>query len=162
MTEIYSNLLGNRMIKEATGEGILNAQIEAVQPLAHSIERNGAKASCVIAFGSRATGSAKPESDLDTFFLIDFEVGNPYSLSDETLLRTKYQGQATTVKSGPAGDIHLFLYNQRGFEERLTAFPNLESSKLFMGLVHGVVVYGEEPLIEGKPLREYIKERLEN
>jgi hypothetical protein len=150
------------MTQETNGEGIHPNQIEAVQALAHSIERNGAKASCVIAFGSRAFGSAKPESDLDTFFLIDFMAGNPYSLSDETLLQTKHRGQATTEKSGPAGDIHLFLYNQLGFEERLINYPNMASSKLFTGLANGVVIYGEEPSIEGRPLREYIQARIKN
>lgn len=149
------------MTEAERSEGIKSIHQEATQTLIGSIERNGANTTCVIVFGSRAAGLAGPESDLDLFFLIDFESGDPDLLSDEVLVRTKSDGQATTIMSGEAGDVHLFLYNLDGLEKQLINYPNMGRSELFTGIATGKVIYGNEPQIEGKPLRTYINSRLE-
>lgn len=143
------------------GEGILPAQLEAVQSLIKSIEHNGAETICVIAFGSRAKQLANPESDLDVFFLVDFNNGNSDLLSDAALKQAKYTGQATVEKAGQAGTLQMFVYSQDGFTDRLKGYPDINKSALFKGLAtDGLVLAGEEPIIDGVPFINYLQSRL--
>lgn len=140
-------------------EGITPELHAAVEQTVNSLERMNIAVKCVLAFGSRAQNLARQESDLDLFYLLDFSQAT--AVDDVALIKAKDDGQAVTEMNGPAGDLHMYIYNWRGFTERIREME-INSSPLFTGFVKGSVLqYGEEPKIDGVPLLEYLKARID-
>ena len=144
---------------ERGSEGITPEHLVCVNRLIDFIDTKGVKTECVIVYGSRAREQAKENSDLDVIFFIDYS--DISFIDDSILTEVEQRGGKSIEISIPDGAFHiLFLDSRQAIKYLKLMSPLLRFNKFIKDIaLDARVIYGKEPIISGKPLIEYIKQR---
>jgi predicted nucleotidyltransferase len=138
-------------------EGIRPDQMRDIKAIAEVNAKHGIDTRCIIAFGSRARGTAMPDSDLDLLVLID----RPTRPITNGFLERAVRSGRSVILPADSGEIHAMFLKT----EQVVSYLQVYSPILrFHGFIKGIasdakVVYGDEPLIEQMPLTQYVQKK---